>query len=173
MASDPTLTLDAFLEVLRPNSRLIGLDLGTKTIGLALSDLGRGIASPMETIRRKKFTLDAQELLKICAKQEVGGLVLGLPLNMDGSEGPRVQATRAFARNLAPMTDLPITLWDERLSTAAVTRTLLEADASRARRGEVVDKMAAAFILQGFLDRLGHLQQDQPAARRSFTIYED
>ncbi|SHM03739.1 Holliday junction resolvase RuvX [Roseibium suaedae] len=173
MASDPTLTLDAFLEVLRPNSRLIGLDLGTKTIGLALSDLGRGIASPMETIRRKKFTLDAQELLKICAKQEVGGLVLGLPLNMDGSEGPRVQATRAFARNLAPMTDLPMTFWDERLSTAAVTRTLLEADASRARRGEVVDKMAAAYILQGFLDRLGHMQQDQPVARRSFPIFED
>lgn len=173
MASDPTLTLDAFLEVLRPNSRLIGLDLGTKTIGLALSDLGRGIASPMETIRRKKFTLDAQELLKICAKQEVGGLVLGLPLNMDGSEGPRVQATRAFARNLAPMTGLPMTFWDERLSTAAVTRTLLEADASRARRGEVVDKMAAAYILQGFLDRLGHMQQDQPVARRSFPIFED
>jgi putative Holliday junction resolvase len=133
------------------------LDLGTKTIGLALSDLGRGIASPMETIRRKKFTLDAEQLLKICGDQEVGGIVLGLPLNMDGTEGPRAQATRAFARNLQPKTGLPITLWDERLSTAAVTRTLLEADSSRAKRAEVVDKMAAAYILQGFLDRLGHM----------------
>ncbi|WP_417671406.1 Holliday junction resolvase RuvX [Roseibium sp.] len=157
MASDPTLPLEDFLAAIPRNSRLIGLDLGTKTIGLALSDLGRGIASPMETIRRKKFTLDAEQLLKICKEQEVGGIVLGLPLNMDGSEGPRAQATRAFARNLAPKTELPITYWDERLSTAAVTRTLLEADSSRAKRAEVVDKMAAAFILQGFLDRLGHM----------------
>jgi len=157
MASDPALSLDDFLSALPPNSRLIGLDLGTKTIGLALSDLGRGIATPMETIRRKKFTQDAEKLLDICAKQEVGGLVLGLPLNMDGSEGPRAQATRAFCRNLSQKTELPITYWDERLSTAAVTRTLLEADSSRAKRAEVVDKMAAAFILQGFLDRLGHM----------------
>jgi len=141
-------------------TRLIGLDLGTKTIGLALSDLGRGIASPMETIRRKKFTLDAEHLLNLCTKQQVGGIVIGLPLNMDGSEGPRAQATRAFARNLSQKTDLPITYWDERLSTAAVTRTLLEADSSRARRAEVVDKMAAAFILQGFLDRLGFMGLD-------------
>lgn len=139
------------------NTRLIGLDLGTKTIGLALSDLGRGIASPMETIKRKKFTLDAEKLLEICARQQVGGIVLGLPLNMDGSEGPRVQATRAFVRNLSQKTELPITYWDERLSTAAVTRTLLEADSSRAKRAEAVDKMAAAFILQGFLDRLGFM----------------
>ncbi|WP_346895286.1 Holliday junction resolvase RuvX [uncultured Roseibium sp.] len=157
MASDPTLLLDDFLAALPPAGRLIGLDLGTKTIGLALSDLGRGIASPMETIRRKKFTLDAERLLQICAEQQVGGIVLGLPLNMDGTEGPRAQATRAFARNLAQKTALPMTLWDERLSTAAVTRTLLEADSSRARRAEVVDKMAAAYILQGFLDRLGHM----------------
>ncbi|MTH97695.1 Holliday junction resolvase RuvX [Roseibium sp. RKSG952] len=162
MASDPTLPLEDFVQVLPRNTRLIGLDLGTKTIGLALSDLGRGIASPMETIRRKKFTLDAEQLLKICAKQEVGGIVLGLPLNMDGSEGPRAQATRAFARNLATKTDLPITFWDERLSTTAVTRTLLEADSSRARRAEVVDKMAAAYILQGFLDRLGHMSLSGP-----------
>ncbi|WP_417681540.1 Holliday junction resolvase RuvX [Roseibium sp.] len=157
MASDPTLLLDDFLAALPSSGRLIGLDLGTKTIGLALSDLGRGIASPMETIRRKKFTLDAERLLQICTDQQIGGIVLGLPLNMDGTEGPRAQATRAFARNLAQKTDLPMTLWDERLSTAAVTRTLLEADSSRARRAEVVDKMAAAYILQGFLDRLGHM----------------
>ncbi|WP_417688943.1 Holliday junction resolvase RuvX [Roseibium sp.] len=157
MANDPALSLDDFLKAAPVHKRLIGLDLGTKTIGLALSDLGRGIASPMETIRRKKFTLDAEQLLKICAAQDVGGIVLGLPLNMDGSEGPRAQATRAFVRNLAPKTDLPITYWDERLSTAAVTRTLLEADSSRAKRAEVVDKMAAAYILQGFLDRLGHM----------------
>ncbi|MES0879148.1 Holliday junction resolvase RuvX [Roseibium sp. SCP14] len=157
MANDPALSLEDFLAALPANSRLIGLDLGTKTIGLALSDLGRGIASPMETIRRKKFTIDAEKLLDICAKQEVGGIVLGLPLNMDGSEGPRAQATRAFARNLSQKTDLPITYWDERLSTAAVTRTLLEADSSRAKRADVVDKMAAAYILQGFLDRLGFM----------------
>jgi len=157
MASDSTLSLEEFLQATPVSKRLIGLDLGTKTIGLALSDLGRGIASPMETIRRKKFTLDAELLLDICAEQDVGGLVLGMPLNMDGSEGPRAQATRAFARNLSPKTDLPITLWDERLSTAAVTRTLLEADTSRAKRAEVIDKMAAAFILQGFLDRMGHM----------------
>lgn len=157
MANDPALSLEDFLVTLPANGRLIGLDLGTKTIGLALSDLGRGIASPMETIRRKKFTIDAEKLLDICAKQEVGGIVLGLPLNMDGSEGPRAQATRAFARNLSQKTDLPITYWDERLSTAAVTRTLLEADSSRAKRADVVDKMAAAYILQGFLDRLGFM----------------
>eukprot|EP00903_Cladosiphon_okamuranus_P001461 g1459.t1 len=160
MANDPALSLADFIGAVPTNTRLIGLDLGTKTIGLALSDLGRGIASPMETIRRKKFTLDAEKLLQICDQQEVGGIVLGLPLNMDGSEGPRAQATRAFARNLSQKTDLPITYWDERLSTAAVTRTLLEADSSRAKRAEAVDKMAAAFILQGFLDRLGFMSRD-------------
>lgn len=157
MSNDPALPIEDFMAAVPAGTRLIGLDLGTKTIGLALSDLGRGIASPMETIKRKKFTLDAEKLLDICARQQVGGIVLGLPLNMDGSEGPRVQATRAFARNLTQKTDLPITYWDERLSTAAVTRTLLEADSSRAKRAEAVDKMAAAFILQGFLDRLGFM----------------
>jgi len=160
MANETALSIEDFTAKLPVNTRLIGLDLGTKTIGLALSDLGRGIASPMETIRRKKFTLDAEKLLDICTQQQVGGIVLGLPLNMDGSEGPRAQATRAFARNLSQKTSLPITYWDERLSTAAVTRTLLEADTSRAKRADVVDKMAAAFILQGFLDRLGFMGLD-------------
>ncbi len=154
MAHDPTLPLDAFRDALPPLGRLIGIDPGTKTIGLALSDAGRSIATPLETIKRKKFKIDAVRLLELCAEHTVCGLVIGLPLNMDGSEGPRVQATRAFARNLAEITDIPLTFWDERLSTAAVTRTLLEADTSRARRAEVVDKMAAAFILQGFLNRI-------------------
>lgn len=160
MANDPALSIEDFVSALPRDSRLIGLDLGTKTIGLALSDIGRGIASPMDTIRRKKFTIDAEQLLGICGKQNVGGIVLGLPLNMDGSEGPRAQATRAFARNLSQNTELPITYWDERLSTAAVTRTLLEADSSRAKRADVVDKMAAAYILQGFLDRLGFMSSE-------------
>jgi len=133
----------------------MGLDLGTKTIGLALSDLSRSIATPLETIARKKFSVDAERLLALAGRHEVGGLVVGLPINMDGSEGPRAQATRAFVRNLASLTALPVTFWDERLSTAAVTRALLEADASRRRRAELVDKLAAAYILQGFLDRLG------------------
>lgn len=160
MANDPALSSEDFVAALPRDGRLIGLDLGTKTIGLALSDIGRGIATPMDTIRRKKFTIDAEQLLGICGKQSVGGIVLGLPLNMDGSEGPRAQATRAFARNLSQKTELPITYWDERLSTAAVTRTLLEADSSRAKRADVVDKMAAAFILQGFLDRLGFMSSE-------------
>ena len=160
MANDPALSIEDFVSALQRDSRLIGLDLGTKTIGLALSDIGRGIATPMDTIRRKKFTIDAEQLLGICGKQNVGGIVLGLPLNMDGSEGPRAQATRAFARNLSRKTELPITYWDERLSTAAVTRTLLEADSSRAKRADVVDKMAAAYILQGFLDRLGFMSSE-------------
>ena len=134
--------------------RLFGLDLGTKTIGLALSDVGRQIASPLETIRRVKFTLDAAQLKALAERHRVGGLVFGLPLNMDGSEGPRVQSTRAFVRNLKGILDLPVAFCDERLSTAVVTRALIEADASRARRGELVDKLAAAYILQGFLDRL-------------------
>ena len=132
----------------------MGLDLGTTTIGLALSDPGHRIASPLETIRRVKFGKDVAVLTAICTKHAVGGLVMGLPLNMDGSEGPRVQATRSFVRNLVPLCGLPISYWDERLSTAAVTRTLIAADASRARRAEVVDKMAAAFILQGALDMM-------------------
>jgi putative Holliday junction resolvase len=140
--------------MLAPEARLLGLDVGTKTIGLALSDVTRSIATPYETIRRTKFTSDAEILVDIVDKMEVGGLIIGLPINLDGSEGPRAQSTRAFARNLAKHIDLPMTFWDERLSTAAVERHLIEAGASRKRRAEVVDRMAAAYILQGVLDRL-------------------
>ena len=139
---------------LKKGERLLGLDLGSKTIGIALSDVMRTIATPMETIRRVKFTKDAERLLSIIDEQNIGGLVLGLPKNMDGSEGPRCQSTRQFARNIAEKTDVPICFWDERLSTVAVTRTLLEADTSRKRRNELVDKMAASYILQGLLDNL-------------------
>jgi putative Holliday junction resolvase len=135
-------------------SPLIGLDLGSKTIGVAISDITRRIATPVETIARKKFTEDARRLLAIADERKVGLILLGLPLNMDGSEGPRVQSTRAFARNLAKLTPLPITFWDERLSTAAVERMLIGADTSRARRSEVIDKLAAAYILQSALDSL-------------------
>jgi putative Holliday junction resolvase len=154
----PTITLDEITDLPR-GARLMGLDLGTKTIGLAISDVERRIASPLETIRRTKFTADVEALLKLANKHGVAVLVIGLPLNMDGSEGPRVQATKAFSRNLAQKTDLPQFFWDERLSTAAVTRTLIEADASRARRGELVDKMAAAYILQGVIDRVATLHR--------------
>ena len=140
------------------NKRLLGLDLGTKTIGLAVSDTLWNVASPLSTIKRSKFTKDAEELMTICEKQEVGGLVLGLPLNMDGSEGPRAQATRAFQRNLDRLCPLPVTLWDERLSTVAAERALLEADTSRAKRAEVVDAIAASIILQGALERFHSLR---------------
>ncbi len=133
---------------------VLGLDLGTKTIGVAVSDITRQIATPIATIARKKFTEDARLLLALAQERKVGLIVLGLPLNMDGSEGPRVQSTRAFARNLEKLTPIPITYWDERLSTAAVQRMLIGADASRARRAEVVDKLAAAYILQAALDTL-------------------
>jgi len=133
---------------------LIGLDLGSKTIGVATSDPDRRIATGVETIRRKKFSTDAARLLALAAERNAAGVVLGLPVNMDGSEGPRAQATRAFARNLAGVTDLPIALWDERLSTAAVERELIAADMTRARRAQVIDQHAAVFILQGALDRL-------------------
>ena len=146
-------TIAAFAEATR-GRRLAGLDLGTKTIGLAVSDAAWTVASPVETVRRTKFGADAAALRAFCEGRAVGGLVLGLPLNMDGSAGPRVQATRAFARNLAPLLPLPLLFWDERLSTAAVTRALIEADASRARRAAVVDQLAAAYILQGCLDTL-------------------
>ncbi|MCK9993354.1 MAG: putative holliday junction resolvase [Alphaproteobacteria bacterium] len=139
---------------LTPGQRLLGLDTGEKTIGLALSDLGLMIATPMQTIRRGKFAADLQILATIITEQNVGGLILGLPINMDGSEGPRSQSVRQFARNILKQIDLPIVLWDERLSTMAVTRLLIEADTSRARRAELVDKMAAAYILQGALDRM-------------------
>jgi putative Holliday junction resolvase len=154
MSSDADL---APLLALPRGARLMGLDLGTKTIGLALSDVERRIASPLETIRRTKFRQDAEQLLAHATRQGVVALVIGLPLNMDGSEGPRVQSTQAFVRNLKGLTDLPVLYWDERLSTAAVTRTLIEADRSRAKRAELVDKMAAAYILQGLLDRLAVL----------------
>ncbi len=144
-------------ERLSPGQRILGLDLGTKTIGLALSDGSRTIATPFDTIRHGKFSRDAARLLEIVDSENVGALLIGLPINMDGSEGPRCQSARQFARNLLKMRDISIAFWDERLSTVAVTRTLLEADASRARRAEVVDKMAAAYILQGFLDRLSNL----------------
>ena len=157
MAS-PDLTLTELATALPQNGALIGLDLGTKTIGLAISDPGRRIASPLLTLRRIKFKADAAALLKQAVDNAAVGLVLGLPLNMDGSEGPRAQSTRAFARNLAALTPLPIVFWDERLSTAAVTRTLLDADASRKRRAALVDKMAAAYILQGALDRLANVR---------------
>ena len=147
----------AFAAALPAGRALIGLDLGTKTIGVAVSDTTRRVASPLETVPRTKFTADAARLLTLVEGRAIGGLVLGLPRNMDGSEGPRAQSTRAFARNLAVMTPLPIVLWDERLSTVAAERALLEADASRRRRAEVIDHVAAGFILQGLLDRLGHL----------------
>lgn len=137
--------------------RLLGLDVGTKTIGLALSDVERRLASPLETIRRVKFTKDAEKLAAVTAQFEIEALIVGLPLNMDGSEGPRAQATRAFMRNFGRNSRLPYAFWDERLSTAAVTRELLAQDASRAKRAEVVDRMAAAYILQGALDRLRRL----------------
>jgi putative Holliday junction resolvase len=133
---------------------VVGLDLGSKTIGIAISDITRRIASPIETITRKKFTEDARRLLAIAEERKAGLIVLGMPLNMDGSEGPRAQSTRAFARNLARLTPLPITFWDERLSTAAVERMLIGADTSRARRAEIVDKLAAVYILQSALDSL-------------------
>ena len=155
--------LDDFAEfaaALPPMSALIGLDLGDKTIGVAVSDRIGAVASPLETIRRKKFTLDAARLLEIIADREVGGILLGLPRNMDGSEGPRCQSTRAFARNLSRLTELPIGFWDERLSTVAAERALLEADTSRKRRAELIDNVAASYILQGALDRMRHMRAE-------------
>jgi putative Holliday junction resolvase len=139
---------------LPPRGSLIGLDLGDKTIGVASCDPDRRLATGVETVMRSKFTADAQRLLALAAERHAAGFVLGLPINMNGSEGPRAQATRAFARNLAKLTELPIALWDERLSTAAVERELIAADVSRAKRAAVIDQHAAAFILQGALDRL-------------------
>jgi putative Holliday junction resolvase len=146
-----------FATALPSHGAVAGLDLGDKTLGVAVSDTFRQVASPLETIRRSKFTADAAALLAIAAARNLSGLILGLPRNMDGSEGPRCQSTRAFARNLSRLTDLPITFWDERLSTVAAERALLEADTSRKRRAEVIDHVAAAFILQGALDRLRYL----------------
>lgn len=142
------------LAALPAGLRLIGLDLGEKTIGLALSDVSRTIATPLTTLKRGKVAANVAELQAEALRHGVGGLVIGLPLNMDGTAGPSAQSARAFGRNLEKVWDIPFAWWDERLSTAAVTRTLLEADASRRRRSEVVDKMAAAYILQGALDRM-------------------
>ena len=136
----------------------MGLDLGTKTIGVAVSDRLLSSATPLHTIRRVKFSKDAEALLQIIADREIGAIILGLPRNMDGSEGPRCQSTRAFVRNLARLTDLPIGYWDERLSTVAAERALLEADTSRKRRAEVIDHVAAGYILQGALDRARHIR---------------
>ena len=151
------LTIEELAANLARHSRLMGVDLGTKTIGLALSDVERRLASPLETIKRLKFTPDVERMLVLANKHNVAAFVIGLPLNMDGSEGPRVQATRAFVRQAAPRLGRPFVFWDERLSTAAVTRELIAQDASRAKRAEVVDRMAAAYILQGALDRLSRL----------------
>ncbi len=150
----PVETLHDLVLDLGPGQRLMGLDVGSKTIGVALSDLGRTIATPTVTVRRRKFTADAQVLRGIIEENEVCGLVIGLPLNMDGSEGPRCQSVRQFAANLLGQIDIPTAFWDERLSTVTAERALLEADMSRKRRAEVIDKMAAAIILQGALDRL-------------------
>lgn len=149
--------VEGFAAALPSFGALAGLDLGTVTIGVAVSDGMRSVASPIETIKRKKFGLDAARLLEICKGRDIKGIVLGLPMNMDGSEGPRCQSTRAFARNLEKLTDLPIAFWDERLSTVAAERALLEADTSRKRRAEVIDHVAAGYILQGLLDRLAYM----------------
>jgi len=141
---------------------LIGLDLGSKTIGVAVSDPDRKLAAPVETIRRKTFSADAKTLLALAGERRVTGFVLGLPINMNGTEGPRAQSTRAFARNFGRLTELTIALWDERLSTAAVERALITADASRAKRAAAIDAHAAAYILQGALDRLASLRRASP-----------
>jgi putative Holliday junction resolvase len=140
--------------LLKPNQRLLGLDVGSKTIGLALSDVSRTIATPLDTLKRKKFGEDAQRLLALVAEHDVGALVIGLPINMDGSEGPRCQSVRQFAANLLKLSDLPICFWDERLSTVVAERALIEADMSRRKRADTVDKIAAAYILQGLMDNL-------------------
>jgi putative holliday junction resolvase len=150
--ANPFETAKAAVAALPPGQRLMALDLGTKTIGIATSDLTRQIATPRETIARKKLLVDAVRLKEIVAAENIGLMVLGLPLNMDGSEGPRAQSTRSFARNLVPLIPLPVIFWDERLSTAAVNRVMIDADMTRAKRADRVDMMAAAYILQSLLD---------------------
>ena len=159
----PVLPLIEAAPLLPRRGALIGLDLGTKTVGVAVSDPDRRLATGVETIARATFSADAKRILALCADRKAAGIVLGLPINMDGSEGPRAQSTRSFARNLARLTTLPIALWDERLSTAAVERELIAADASRAKRKAVIDQHAAAYILQGALDRLSRLDESPPA----------
>jgi putative Holliday junction resolvase len=151
------LTIEDLAGVLSPGQAIAGLDLGTRTIGLAMSDLGRRFATPRPVIRRVKFTIDAGALLAFAERERVAAFVIGLPMNMDGSAGPRVQATRAFVRNMEARTALPFVYWDERLSTVAAERALLEMDVSRAKRAERIDSAAASFILQGALDRLSLL----------------
>ena len=151
------LTIEELAGTLGPGQAIAGLDLGTKTIGLAMSDLGRRFATPRPVIKREKFTIDAETLLAFATKEKVSAFVIGLPINMDGSVGPRVQATRAFVRNMEQKTALPFVYWDERLSTVAAERALLEMDVSRAKRAERIDSAAASFILQGALDRLSLL----------------
>ncbi|RUM25201.1 Holliday junction resolvase RuvX [Rhizobium vallis] len=151
------LTIEEMAETLAPGQAIAGLDLGTKTIGLSMSDLGRRFATPRPVIRRVKFTIDAQALLDFASGEKIAAFVIGLPMNMDGSAGPRVQATRAFVRNMEQKTALPFVYWDERLSTVAAERALLEMDVSRAKRAERIDSAAASFILQGALDRLSLL----------------
>jgi len=153
----PVLALTDAALLLPARGALIGLDLGSKTIGVAVSDPDRRLAAPVGTVIRQRFNLDAERLFALAAERRAVGFVLGLPVNMDGTEGPRAQSTRAFARNLANLTALPIALWDERLSTAAVERALIAADASRAKRKAVIDQHAAAYILQGALARLARI----------------
>ena len=160
MTVAPVIAIEELPKLLAPEARLLGLDLGTKTIGMALSDVTRSVATPYHTIRRSKFTADAKAIAAAIADNGVGALVIGLPLNLDGTEGPRAQSTRALARNLAPLIEIPILFWDERLSTQAVERHLIEAGASRKRRAEVIDRMAASYILQGALDRLKRLNAE-------------
>lgn len=157
-------TIADFTAALPASGAVAGLDLGTKTLGVAVSDLRRSIATPLCTIARSRFTADAEALLALAHERALAGLILGLPRNMDGSEGPRCQSTRAFARNLSHLTDLPIGFWDERLSTVAAERALIEADASRARRSAVINHVAAGLILQGALNRLGHLRAEGAAS---------
>lgn len=156
-----TLTIEELAGFLKPGQAIAGLDLGTKTIGVAMSDLGRRFATPRPVIKRVKFTKDAEVLLDFAAREKVAAFVIGLPMNMDGSSGPRVQATRAFVRTMSEKTDIPFVLWDERLSTVAAERALLEMDVSRAKRAERIDSAAAAFILQGALDRLSALSRTE------------
>jgi putative Holliday junction resolvase len=155
-----TLTIEELAETLGPGQAIAGLDLGTKTIGLAMSDLSRRFATPRPVLKRIKFTQDAALLLDFAAKEKVAAFIIGLPMNMDGSAGPRVQATRAFVRSMSEKTDIPFVFWDERLSTVAAERALLEMDVSRAKRAERIDSAAASFILQGALDRLSMLARD-------------
>jgi putative holliday junction resolvase len=150
----PVVALNDAVALLPARGALIGLDLGSKTVGVAVSDPERRVAAPVETIKRTRFAIDAQRILALSSERQAVGMVLGLPINMDGSEGARAQSTRAFARNLAKLTELPIALWDERLSTAAVERALIAADVSRTKRKAVIDQHAATYILQGALDRL-------------------